>query len=98
MAGLCPGIREVEHPAVGAGHCAENERLTNLLTRPAFSWKGRNRTADASLFRAGLVQPYLIHTKGLTQPHCPENTPFIGTIMGQHFGRSKFLSPTLEEI
>ena len=45
MAGLCPGIREVEHPAVGAGHCAENERLTNLLTRPAFSWKGRNRTA-----------------------------------------------------
>jgi len=52
MAGLCPGIREVEHPAVGAGHCAENERLTNLLTRPAFSWKGRNRTADASLFRA----------------------------------------------
>jgi len=52
MAGLCPGIREVEHPAVGAGHCAANERLTNLLTRPAFSWKGRNRTAlqvDSSL-------------------------------------------------
>ena len=34
----------------------KTNELTNLLTRPAFSWKGRNRTADASLFRAGLIQ------------------------------------------
>ena len=35
----------------------KTNELTNLLTRPAFSWKGRNRTADASLF-PGLLTDY----------------------------------------
>jgi hypothetical protein len=51
--------------------------------------------ARGSLFRAGFVQGYHIHYKGRTQPFCPEKCPFIGTITGQDFGRSKLPLPSL---
>jgi len=56
---------------------------------------GRNRIVDTSLFRAGFVQGYPIHYKGIMRPLCPEKCPFIGTIMGQDFGRSKLPLPSL---
>lgn len=40
MAGLWPGIREVEHPAVGAGHCAENERTHKSLDTTGLLMEG----------------------------------------------------------
>ena len=47
----------------------KTNELTNLLTRPAFSWKGRSRTADASLFRdvrSITLQSFLYENKKLT--------------------------------
>lgn len=51
--------------------------------------------ADASLFRVGVVQRYLNSNKAFNGFGYPENAHFIGTVMGQVFGRSKFASPTL---
>jgi hypothetical protein len=52
----CPKRRKWQGFALAYGRPntrrLKTNELTNLLTRPAFSWKGRNRTADASLFRA----------------------------------------------
>ena len=57
----------------------KTNELTNLLTRPAFSWKGRNRTADASLFRAALGHNYLIDSTRLDAHFDSKNYRLIGT-------------------
>ena len=51
----------------------KTNELTNLLTRPAFSWKGRNRTA----LHHTAPQRYLVESSGLKRiiktiaPQCP---------------------------
>jgi hypothetical protein len=40
--------------------------------------QGRNRTADASLFRAGAAQCYLIDSVYLAPRFCSQNRHFIG--------------------
>ena len=40
--------------------------------------QGRNRTADASLFRAGFAHAYRIHSKGQQSIQRPENPVLLG--------------------
>ena len=56
--------------------------------------QGRNRTADASLFRAEVFQSYHVELKDLRPPQEPQSARFIGTVMGQQFG----VNPSVETI
>ena len=55
--------------------------------------QGRNRTADASLFRAEIFQSYHIDLTDLRPPQQPLNAQFFGTVMGQQFWPVELASP-----
>jgi hypothetical protein len=57
MAGLWPGIREVEHPAVGAEHCAENERTHKSLDTTGLLMEGTESNRRRQPFQGCLLTP-----------------------------------------
>ena len=58
-------------------------------------WPGTESNRRRQPFQGWIVQGYHINNKGQKPPQCPENSPFIGTRMGQDLGRSKLPLPLL---